>query len=136
MCLLDIVQKVQRDGDNYEIETNEGIIDFSPIGYNNDISFSINPIITNNKEVIKESLKHGDWRIHLKEISTIKTRIGKCHPFAIDTSRMLRDYFGIDNSVVTGYTIYSTEKSKYLHSWNEFTTKDGQELVLDSTFNF
>ena len=135
ISFLDIVKSIKNMGNSYMIATARGVIKFSPITSINNNDVQINPIITDNEEIINDSLTKEDWRNHLKEISNIKTRIGNCHKYAIDSSRMLREYFDIDNSVVTGYTYYSTELSKYLHSWNEFKNKQGDEMVFDSTLN-
>lgn len=67
------------------------------------------------------------------DIEDIEKRTGKCHAQAINYSEKLKS-IGVENDVVTAYRYGDTNRSKYLHSWNEFQI-DGKEHVLDYTQN-
>lgn len=66
-------------------------------------------------------------------IRDINLRRGNCHVKAMDYAKKL-NALNIENTVATGHICYITDRSKILHSWNEFVV-NGQELVLDYTDN-
>lgn len=66
-------------------------------------------------------------------IENPQERVGNCHRKAIEYSKKLKA-IGIDNDVVTANKHVITDKSEYLHSWNEFQV-DEKEHVLDYTQN-
>lgn len=122
---LNIVKSVVEEKENfYIVDTIDGKIEFTTI----ENIFPPNNMITNIFQD-SEYLKH-----YYNKIANYDRRIQKCHSFGVYVAHLLEEFFETPNEVVTGYTCYSTEKSKFLHTWNEFE-KNGKQYVLDSTFN-
>lgn len=121
----DIVKSVTQTGNNsYEIETVDGKISFS----------TIDELATDRAELLVASSDEEGIRKYFNDISNFETRLHRCHRLGVYAAHILDEFLGIKNQMVTGYTCFATEKSKYLHTWNEFKMGE-KEYVLDSTLN-
>lgn len=93
----------------YIIETEDGKIEFSKID-------ELFPLIAD------------------KNLEKCETRQGKCHNDSIIFGTKMLDSYNVNNQIVTGYIYYGSDKSKYIHTWNEFNMS-GKNYVLDYTCN-
>ena len=122
---LDIVNNINEVKRNhYVINTIDGKISFC----------TIDGIVSEKDKLLNSFEDEEELKTYYNKIANFSTRVHKCHYLGIYSSQMLEEYFNIKNYLVTGYTCFATEKSKYLHSWNEFEY-NGEQYVLDSTLN-
>ncbi len=121
----DVVKNVVQNGENsYIIDTIDGQISFS----------TIDELATEKTELLVASNDEEGIRNYFRDISNFETRLHRCHRLGVYAAHILDEFLGIKNQMVTGYTCFATEKSKYLHTWNEFKMGE-KEYVLDSTLN-
>ena len=121
----DIVKSVNQTGDNsYEIETVDGKISFT----------TIDELVTDKSDLLVASSEEEGIRKYFRDIANFETRLHRCHRLGVYAAHILDEFLNIKNQMVTGYTCFATEKSRYMHTWNEFKLGE-KEYVLDSTLN-
>ncbi|MBP3631028.1 MAG: hypothetical protein J6J23_06050 [Clostridia bacterium] len=58
-------------------------------------------------------------------------RVGKCHAYALQLLLHMKE----SDTAVTGICYSISNRGRFLHSWAETTTENGEEVCLDATMN-